>query len=164
MIFPLGVYNQNICAFILSPVRAKHVRLVPFTFYSSLICSPVLDLLIFQFCLAWPNVTVLTVPLHPYGVPLGCLPKPCFTPRQKYTFVWLWNTKYYDLDICVFFQYSKIIKVLQLWEVNLIARKQPVVNSWSIISGHNFERNTGSPILDCTKVGLLERTVRYKID
>jgi hypothetical protein len=62
MIFPLGISNQNVYAFLLSPVRAVHVRLVPFTFFSSLICSPVLELLIFQFSLADPNVTVLTLP------------------------------------------------------------------------------------------------------
>jgi len=38
------------------------------------------------------------------------------------------------------------------------------VDSWSIVLGHHFESNISSPILDCTKVGLLERTVWYKID
>jgi len=45
----------------------------------------------------------------------------------------------------------------------LIART-PVVDSLSVVLGHNFERNKSSLVFDCTKVGLLERNVWYKID
>jgi hypothetical protein len=83
MIFPLGVSNQTFYAFLLSPVRAIHVCVVPFTLSSSLISLPVLELLIFKFCLAGPNVTVPTLPKYPYGVPYRRSSKTLFHTQTK---------------------------------------------------------------------------------